>query len=138
MCVCVHACMSVYACMCGARVSVHAYTCVCVCVQGHACARACVHICVCVCVCARACVPVSQWGDDQSVGVPQVFVAELELGIADVHAALSGLLVPAVAQLRQPCERLSRCHLGNPGGKLRCDSSDRTVQDEDEMKIMKN
>ena len=74
---------------------------------------------VCFCACSRACVcvraPVRQRGDDQSVGVPQVLVAELELGVADVDVALPAVLVPAVAQLGQPRKLLPRRHLGNPG-----------------------
>lgn len=42
-------------------------------------------------------VPVSEWSDDQSVGVPQVFIAELELGVTDVNITVSGFIIPAMA-----------------------------------------
>lgn len=42
------------------------------------------------------CVPVSKRSDDQSVSVPQVFIAELELGVADVNVTLSGFIIPAM------------------------------------------
>lgn len=41
--------------------------------------------------------PVSEWSDDQSVGVSKVFIAELELGITDVHVTVSGFIIPAMA-----------------------------------------
>lgn len=41
--------------------------------------------------------PVSEWSDDQSVSVPQVFVAKLELGITDVNVTVSGFIIPAMA-----------------------------------------
>lgn len=43
------------------------------------------------------CVPVSKWRDDKSVSVPQVFIAELELGITDVNITVSGFIIPAMA-----------------------------------------
>lgn len=43
------------------------------------------------------CVPVGERRDDQSVGVPEVFVAELELGVADVNVTVSGFVIPAMA-----------------------------------------
>lgn len=42
-------------------------------------------------------VPVSEWSDDQSVGVSQVFIAELELGVTDVNITVSGFIIPAMA-----------------------------------------
>lgn len=42
------------------------------------------------------CVPVSKRSDDQSVSVPKVFIAELELGVADVDVTVSGFIIPAM------------------------------------------
>lgn len=41
--------------------------------------------------------PVSERRDDQSVGVSQVLIAELELGVTDVNITLSGFIIPAMA-----------------------------------------
>lgn len=56
-------------------------------------------------------VPVSERSDHQSVRVAQILVAELKLGIADVHVAVSAFVVPAMPQLRQPRKGLTVCHL---------------------------
>lgn len=42
-------------------------------------------------------VPVSQRSDDQSVSVPQIFIAELKLGVTDVDVTVSCFVIPAVA-----------------------------------------
>lgn len=55
--------------------------------------------------------PVSEWSDDQSVSVAQVFVAKLELGVTDVNVTVSGLIIPAMTQLGEPCKSLTCCHL---------------------------
>lgn len=49
------------------------------------------------CIVLHVCVPVSEWSDDQSVSVPQVFIAELELGVTDVNVTVSGFIIPAMA-----------------------------------------
>lgn len=56
-------------------------------------------------------VPVSEWSDDQSVSVAQVLVAKLELGVTDVDVTVSGLIIPAMTQLGEPCKSLTCCHL---------------------------
>lgn len=55
--------------------------------------------------------PVSEWSDDQSVSVAQVFVAKLELGVTDVDVTVSGFIIPAMTQLGEPCKSLACCHL---------------------------
>lgn len=52
------------------------------------------------CSCASTicvCVPVSEWGNNQSVSVPEVFIAELELGVTDVDVTVSVFIIPAMA-----------------------------------------
>lgn len=56
-------------------------------------------------------VPVSERSDHQSVRVAQILVAELKLGIADVHVAVPAFVIPAMPQLRQPRKGLTVCHL---------------------------
>lgn len=43
------------------------------------------------------CIPVSEWGDDQPVRVPQVFIAELELSVTDINITVFGFITPAMA-----------------------------------------
>ena len=93
--------------------------CLCVCACIVVCNGLCVCVCVPVCVCACVCVPVSQWCDDQSVGVPQVLIAELELGVTDVDVAVSGLFIPAMTQLGQPRKLLACGYLGNTHTHIR-------------------
>lgn len=42
-------------------------------------------------------VPVSEWGYDQSVSVPQVFIAELELSVTNVDITVFGFFIPTMA-----------------------------------------
>lgn len=52
---------------------------------------------VCTSVAQICAVPVSEWSDDQSVSVPQVFIAKLEPGITDINVTVSGFVIPAMA-----------------------------------------
>lgn len=56
--------------------------------------------------------PVCERGDDQPVCITQVLIRVLELGITDVDETVPQMLIPAVSELGQPCERLAIGHLG--------------------------
>lgn len=57
-------------------------------------------------------IPVSEWGDDKSRGVPQVLVRVAELSVTNVGIAVLVVVVPPVSELRQPGEGLRAVHLG--------------------------
>lgn len=44
----------------------------------------------------RGLLPISKWGDNQSVCVSQVLIAELELGVTNVDTTVSCFFIPAM------------------------------------------
>lgn len=67
--------------------------------------------------------PVCERRDDETWRVAQVLVGVEKLGITDVGEAMPLPLVPTVAQLGQPYERLRVLHLGmkEPSHRLNSD-----------------
>lgn len=55
--------------------------------------------------------PVCEWCNDQTWRVSQVFIRITKLSIADVDEAVFLLIIPAVAELRNPGECLSTANL---------------------------